>query len=253
MNTTNLQLIDFLNNLDLDEEESKICFVLIQEGPQTMLNLSKRSGINRTTTYRICEKLKNQGIVEIYKENKAIKAKIASFENLKQLVSNKLYKAKTLQTLLPDIKVYMSQSNQSIDFCKTYPVNNFSKLIAQKLIKNKEILVFLAQTWEEILGVDQTVVFFESIVQTKSVIKEIYTPKLLTKLAINSEIKKFYLEFRGNFQTKMVNTEDFNLTQTILLCGGETLILSKENTIELSLESITYLEKKFFENLWENN
>jgi sugar-specific transcriptional regulator TrmB len=256
MNTPSLQIIDFLTNLGLSPEESKICLVLINDGPQTMLQLSKKSGINRTTAYRICEHLEQTGIVNLIKSTNSTKASIASFEDIKRIVTNKLYKAKQLQTLLSEIQMHLS--NTTIiehQFIQIIDQTQLQEALINITKESHTLLTFKTKNWEDLLGLDLSLKFFENILKQQTILKEIYTPKLLTQISMSPKIKYYYSHFKKHFQSKMVNSKYTNFThQTIILKTSIIVFYPDENKIlEVKIPELANLQKNFFYSLWESN
>jgi len=58
-----------LENLGFNEREIKIYLNLISEQNLTVLQISKRTNIDRTTIYDLLEKLMNKGIVSFFLQN----------------------------------------------------------------------------------------------------------------------------------------------------------------------------------------
>jgi sugar-specific transcriptional regulator TrmB len=94
---------EFLNILGLTEDEVKIYLALNQSGPATILELSRRTGINRTKIYRTIEVMQQKGLAEeiIDEHKKYIKAIEA--DNLELLIKEEESKAKYLREIYPSV------------------------------------------------------------------------------------------------------------------------------------------------------
>lgn len=100
----NLQIFkNFLASLGLTEEEASLFVLLTQNGPQTVLSLSRLSGINRTRVYRLIDHLETLGLVhKIIEENKTF-FKAAGLNKLELTLKEKEEEINRLRHLLPTI------------------------------------------------------------------------------------------------------------------------------------------------------
>lgn len=102
----------FLRQMGYTEDAIKIYFALVKNGPSTLLEISRESGIERTRLYRISDKLVDKGIIE----------EVPAYKK-------KTYKAMDLSTIELRAKEKQAQAKALIDkfdiFSKA--VNNFEK------------------------------------------------------------------------------------------------------------------------------
>jgi len=59
-----------LENIGLSEKETKVYLAALELGPETVQNISKKSGINRATTYVQIESLKSKGLMSEFEKGK---------------------------------------------------------------------------------------------------------------------------------------------------------------------------------------
>lgn len=64
------QLAAELQEIGLSEKEAKVYLATLELGQETVQNISKKSGVNRATTYVILESLQKKGIVSIFEQGK---------------------------------------------------------------------------------------------------------------------------------------------------------------------------------------
>ncbi len=100
-------IVENLLQFGLDEKEISVYLSLISLGPATASAISKKSGVNRGTTYDILERLQKEGLVSYYKEY-GHDSKIQQFvaEPPQKLVNAVENKKKNLDTL----KLHISKS-----------------------------------------------------------------------------------------------------------------------------------------------
>ena len=92
MNTpsqTQKTLVTYFQTLGLDSGESKLLLVLVEYGTLTVLELARKSGINRTTAYRLLEQLKKAGYVEEMVDEYRHLFKIVDVHKLELIVREK--------------------------------------------------------------------------------------------------------------------------------------------------------------------
>jgi len=100
--THSSQLItDFIIKLGFDTDGAKIYLALIQKGPQTLLMLSRNSGIERTKLYRIVDVLADQGLIEEIPAFKKRTLQATGLNTLEMLVKERERQNKLLVESLP--------------------------------------------------------------------------------------------------------------------------------------------------------
>lgn len=92
-----------LTKLGLSQRQADIYLVLLKKGILTPLEISKYTEINRTTVYRIIEKLKSKGLVEEIVDERGKKFKAADPEKLNYIIAQKQAELGKIKSLLPDL------------------------------------------------------------------------------------------------------------------------------------------------------
>ena len=88
-------IFNFLTALGLTSDESRIYVFLLQNGPASELDLSRKTKIARTTVYRVLENLMEKGLLQ--------KNQSPGSELLEKLVKNKETEVANLRAQLPSI------------------------------------------------------------------------------------------------------------------------------------------------------
>lgn len=98
----------FLEEVGLSEKESKIYLALLQVDRDTIQDLAKRTGINRTTVYPVLESLQKKGLVSETQEGKKVSYMAEPPERLETFVERQRVlfeeKSKRLKDVIPQIK-----------------------------------------------------------------------------------------------------------------------------------------------------
>lgn len=98
----NAQLIvDFIKKLGFDETAAKIYLALVQKGPQSLLEVSRASGIERTKLYRKIDSLVDQGLIEHIPSHRKRTVQATGLNTLSMLVKEKERQDKMLLESLP--------------------------------------------------------------------------------------------------------------------------------------------------------
>lgn len=95
------KLKEKLKEIGMSEKEAKVYIILLKMGSSTASKISKKSNLNRVTTYSLLESLKNKGFVSY-----SIKSGVKYFESAdpKTLLSSLKEKKENLKSVLPKLK-----------------------------------------------------------------------------------------------------------------------------------------------------
>jgi len=93
-----MDIKDSLENLGLEEKEVNIYLTLLEVGESSVLEISKRSGVKRPTTYVILQSLEKKGLV-----TKRFKSKKTLYlpQNPKKLITDAEFNLKQLHEAVP--------------------------------------------------------------------------------------------------------------------------------------------------------
>lgn len=106
------ELINVLEDVGLSENESKVYLALISLGPSNATEISKKSGVKRTTVYPLIESLKKKGLVVI--EMKVFKQlyKAEGPEKLENIIE---LRKERFKKYLPEFSsLYSSKEEESV-------------------------------------------------------------------------------------------------------------------------------------------
>lgn len=103
-----LNLKQKLNLLGLTDNQAEIYLLLLKQGLTSLLELSRRTNINRTTIYRIVEDLKKLNLAEEVLDDRGTKVKAVNPENLEFIIANKEAELTNLKSNLSDLITNLS-------------------------------------------------------------------------------------------------------------------------------------------------
>lgn len=106
----------FLEEVGLSEKEAKVYLALLQVDRDTIPDLSKRTGVNRTTVYPVLESLQKKGLVSEVQEGKKVTYMAEPPERLETFVERQKVvfeeKAARLKDMIPQIKSIQRESGE---------------------------------------------------------------------------------------------------------------------------------------------
>ncbi len=104
---------DFLNQLGYSKEALEIYLALIKNGPSTLLQISKSSGVERTKLYRLVDEFIKNGVVEEVPAYKQKTIKAVDLSSIEILVKERESKAASLADSFPLFSEAVSDFSKS--------------------------------------------------------------------------------------------------------------------------------------------
>ena len=89
-----------LHDLGFSEKEAEVYLAMLELGPAPVQDISKKSGVNRSTTYVMIESLKRRGMVSTYEKGKKLYFSAESPDSLKMLLQDEMAELKAKQAKL---------------------------------------------------------------------------------------------------------------------------------------------------------
>lgn len=112
----NTMLEKYLEEIGLSEKESIIYLALLQVDSESIQDLAKRTGINRTTVYPVLETLEKKGLVSEIHEGKKVLYVAAPPERLETYVERQKVileeRAERLKDVIPQIKSIQRETGE---------------------------------------------------------------------------------------------------------------------------------------------
>lgn len=106
----------YLQEIGLSESEAKVYVALLQVDNDSVLDLSKKTGINRTTVYLILESLAKKGLIGEMKVDKKVRYQAESPERLVTYTDNQKAileeRSKRLMDIVPQLKSIQRDSGE---------------------------------------------------------------------------------------------------------------------------------------------
>lgn len=242
-----MSLENNLKQLGLEEKEAKVYLAALELGPTNIQNLTKKSGVKRSTLYEIIEKLKEQNLLTESVKGKRKIFIAAEPDNLKRNIK---IKEQLLNDILPELK-----SLNNIGFVKPKITfyegrEGFQKIYLDSLETKEKLICAIAPSKliVDIVGED----FSNKYVEERA------KRKIQTKLIhITSNMAKYkYLDpksFPKTLRSVRFTPAELIFNNAIVIYGNSVAIMSnKKEGFGFVVESADYAHsmRVFYDLLW---
>ena len=243
-----------LYKLGLNDKEIEIYLFLNENGVQTVKQIFDKTGINRTTTYRYLESLREKGLITWLIEDQGTKAKATEPENLQLLLDSQKKKVAEIESKLPQFI-----SNLQL----TKPVEKLATQV--RYYKGKKGIEQMV--WNRLRAKENLRSFtpfgirrfidknFEDEFEKEYAAKGL-KDKIITNDSNLSYIKnKLVPAYKKTLKVKTIPNKKFHITNDIAIYNNVVAIISLEKDnlvgIEIENEEITKTQKSIFDIVWE--
>ncbi|MBI2611862.1 helix-turn-helix domain-containing protein [Candidatus Gottesmanbacteria bacterium] len=245
---------DFLLNLGLTAEESAIYASLLDKGPQTVLEVSRNTNVDRTGAYRLLEKLHAMGIVEeIIEENRKM-YKAVGLHTLEFLVREKETAVKKLRESMPIIENYMSsregahQPGTKVLFYRGR--DGIKQQVWNTLRAEKEAVGYSYRRLSELIG-DYYIKWFDEWVARRLIFRDIISDEYLRSISqrtVNPHLPE------GHFFTRYISEDILNINHQMDIYNNVVSIYNwyegEVFGVEIYNEKVASFQRQIFEILW---
>lgn len=244
-----------LNLLGLSDKQAEIYLLLLKQGIISILKLSRRSTINRTTIYRTVEDLKKLNLVEEVVDDHGSKIKAVKPENLQLLLTQKETELDQLKNNLPDlisdlsaIKDQPSLSTQLIYF---RGLSGLKQLLWNILKAKGESVGYGYADWNQSVGQEFAEKLRQERVSRKIYDREIQNTNQTAPINSWTKIKDYDQVYQARFIPKSVidikhDTYIYNDVFAFFNFYQDELF-----GIEIHNAEIAKTQKQIFEVLWK--
>lgn len=124
MNKDVSMIREYFRRLGLEKEIANLYLALYKYGAQSISELSRNSGIERTRVYRLVDTLKASSLVEVEVHYKRSILRAAPLDNLHILLAKKDEELRTLRSQLPQIQEVLQHHAHTGSTIKVQVYNN---------------------------------------------------------------------------------------------------------------------------------
>jgi len=252
------QLEEFLYLLGLNTEEKQVYIALLSGADQTVLQIARKSGVNRTTAYRILEQLKKQKLAEEIIESNRIKFRRTSSDKLQLLIKTRQIQVDQLSKLLPHVTSiinHVSATGQPGTKVLFYRGREGIRQMAWNNLKCHDPIVgYTYRPYVEIIGEKFLNQWYQEWSAKRMVCRDIYSdaylralPKFLQQESLLSNSKYFVSRYIPSGILDITHQIDIydDCLAIYNWYEGETF------GVEIHNEKVARLQKQIFELVWK--
>lgn len=249
-------LLKFLSNLGISFEESQIYFTLVNQGPITVLEISRLTKISRTNVYRLVEHMAEKGLVE--EQLKANKKLIvpAGPHKLELMVKEQESKADSLRKLMPELSEILA-TNESISQPGTKILmyrgsEGIKQMVWNTLKANKEVVGYTFRVLSEIVGKEFEELWRSEFIRKNLIFRDLISDAYTSSVVEHNEGDKYP---RTNFQSKYIPPTVLNINHQCDIYNDVVSYYTwREDEIfgvEIYNKKIADTQKQLFNLAWE--
>lgn len=244
----------FLEQLGLSRVEQQVYTSLVETGTATVLTLAKASGINRTTTYRLLERLKSTGLVEEIVDEHRLLYRVSGSHILDQLIKEKARDVRLMQELFPTIAPLVNsvaESSQPGTKVLFYRGSEGIKQMVWNVLKTKKEMVgYTYRSVWEITGIEFANSWYREFADRHLYCRDIYSDSYLG--AKNSQE---IIDHHKYFESRYIPPKVLDISyQTDIYNDVVGLYNWHEGEVfgvEIYNEKIARRERQLFEIVWK--
>ncbi len=153
--TRHTTILKYLESLGISPEGARIYSILVEQGPCSIMDISRLAQIERTRIYRILDSLIEKGIIEEQLDYKRRMLKAADIQNIEYLVNNNLRKAKELSDTFSQFTktiegISHGDSTTSVQFYRGK--EGIKQMLWNELSAKTESLCFIYKIFDGFVG-----------------------------------------------------------------------------------------------------
>lgn len=251
-NLSPMQIQNILAKLDLSEHQSAVYFALLQMGSGSIIDISKRAGLKRTTTYSILDGLIQKGFITLNKRTAHREYIAEDPRKLPGILNSEIQKIKERQqnfvSALPELLSFYNL-NATKPVIKYFEgIDGMKQVFNETLQLNKgeEILAYSsAESIHKYLGDDYVKLYLAERVEKGIIQRAIAEDSVSARQHQRNDKKELRV-------TRLVNKKTFPFANEINIFRNKLIIMSYSDLLGVIIESdvIAKTQKAIFELAW---
>ena len=244
-----------LSLLGLTDNQAEIYLLLLKQGLTSLLELSRRTSINRTTIYRVAEDLKKLNLAEEVLDDRGVKVKAVAPENLNLLLTQKEAELNHLKSnisdLISNLSAIKDQPTSSTQVVYFRGQSGLKQLLWNILKAKGESVGYGYADWNQSVGRDFAEKLRAERVKRKLSDREIQNTDQAGSMSNWTSVKNYGQVYQARFLPRKVidikhDTYIYNNVFAFFnFAGGELFGLEIHNA------EIAKTQKQIFEVLWQ--
>lgn len=242
----------FLSKLGLTDEEVQIYSALTQYGDLSILQLSRRSGVQRTKIYRLVEEMTKKNIIEEIVGPTGRRLKASDPDILEQLVYEQEENVELLKKLLPEVQKDISnittqaQPGTKVVFYRGQ--SGIKQMIWNTLSAKSEILGYTYRRLSEITGEKFSQKWHQEYKTRGLVFRELYSDSYLDSTESGRKPT-------NDYESRFIPTDVLNINHQTDIYDD---VVSHYNWhegevfgIEIHNKKVAKMQRQIFEIIWK--
>ena len=239
-----------LSAFGLEENQSKTYLAMLALGPASILEISKKSGVNRSMLYEIIDSLIALGLVYKSVRGKKIRFIAREPESFQSLLAQKLEK---FEKLLPELKTLVAEGSAKPSFTLHEGIAGI-KQVYLGAIQSKEKKLYAFVGVESLLSKTNVLEkFWDEEFKNERKKRNVFGQLLVPD---NLAGKTFQAKDNQNFrESRLVDAEQYNFPAEILMYDNTVAFISytqhEEYAAEIKNAAITETLKMAWRFMWQ--
>lgn len=251
-----VQIGEFLRKLGLNDEECLIYLTLARTGILTILELSRKTNINRTRVYRLLDRLTVIGLVEEVIDEHRKMAKAAGVDKLKMLVKEEEEKTEFLNNNLPNISLFLSGvhtiSHPGTKVLFYRGKEGIKRQVWNTLRTENELCGYSFRPLKELIG-DYYLTWYEEWTSRKFLMRDIYSDEYLKNR--DAKIIDSFSRPTRYIKSRYIPSNILSINHQIDIYNDVVSLYSwfegEIFGVEIYNEKVAAMQKQLFEIVWK--
>lgn len=245
---------EILTSFGLSSGEQEVYLTLLTQPQATPLLLSRATGLNRTTLYRVLEVLSQKGLVEEIMDYKSKSYRAAPPKQLELIITKKEAEAENLREQLPKITALLNQASPPpasptrVLYFKG--VQGLRQLLYNTLQAKDEVVGYGYGSWND--GVGRR---FAEKIRKEYVERHINARELLNAIDQTGSFTSVSGYVNGVYRNRTINPNILRITHDTYIYNHIFSFYHVVNNelfgVEIHNEAIAQTQKQIFEILWK--
>lgn len=243
--------------LGLPSEIADIYLALVAHGPQSISELARHSGVERTRIYRLMDEMTASHLIEVETEYKKSIIRAAPISNLQILISKKEQEVRDLQAQLPKLNDYLAETSHNSHTTRVQYYKGVDGLKQMYWNQTKSIAVEHLAILSENMQIRTSLSFFERWVRRCN------DKELTFRAIINDTFLEDQHTWYGKHSTeRLMSWQSRRITDDIFLLTYSTVIYDDVTSyynwngreifgVEIYNPEVANFQRQVFEMLWK--
>jgi HTH-type transcriptional regulator, sugar sensing transcriptional regulator len=257
-----MEVKEILKSFGLDEKETKVFWELSRTGWVTVLELSRKMEIKRSTLYRIIEQLVRKGLAEVKPDEHTSYYRSGTTETFAALIAEEKQKVSKMEDNLQQLQTQMKLLQTSgvqetgIHF---YRGSRGIQVMELKMISqsNRKLRIFGTAQWHKTVGRKFAEEVRQKEVERGISVREICNPEVQEKIPASGAVSwTDNVEFiKRCFKHRQISRKELAINNEIMILP-EALVLysiSDDEVVGIEIQSKSYanLMAGLFDGVWK--